>query len=716
VPLPAAITLSQQGGQGNFVDLENLQVLAGPQGTLFGRNTTGGAVLLVPKKPTNQLGGWFQGEFGNYKRANVEGAVNLPVVEDKVLLRVAGAFHSREGFTHDVVWNKNRDNEHWYSGRIGLTLKPVDGFENYTMAYFSKSDNNGAGLIHKGFNIPALASLGFCADPPAVPGAIGVPCDVYRTFTNRANALGPRQTAFSTDVFQQNKTWGITNTTTIDIGSDTKLRNIISFQKLRVAYRYDGDATPLQQHDVDPGVLPAAGVVTMPIYNFPVTYANATLATELPRDDLKEFTEELQFQGKALDGHLDWTVGGFYYEQKPSGPQGSRAVVYCPALFTGFCEASYAQYGTSTVSKALYGQATLDLGAFSPALDRVRLTGGYRYTWDHIDGFASQYSRSTTDPTKGVCGADNRVVPFATALADCRFSAALRTKAPSWLIGLDYKVTPNVLLYAKVSRGYKAGGFNQYAVFTTTRTFNPEKVTSYEAGVKSDFDLGGMATRLNLTGYHVDYKGIQRATGDFNPVTFAGGARTNNADARINGLELEAAIKPVKGFEIGGNFGLTDAKYTKYQYDLPVGGFACNGVVAPGGIGDSSCLPFQYTAKYIWSLHAGYETDLGDRTGKLSLFVNYSHSSSQSTEAVQMLVLQPGAILDGFGLLSASLDLKNVAGGPVDVGVFGTNLTNETFRISNTDVFQQGGLLYWSTLYGEPRMYGVRVKVHFGGN
>ena len=188
VPLPAALTLSQQGGPGNFVDLESLQVLSGPQGTLFGRNTTGGAVLLTPKKPTNEFGGWLRGEFGNYERAYIEGAVNIPVVEDKVLLRAVGAYHSRRGFTKDVVWDKYRDNENWYSGRLGLTIRPVEGVENYTMAYFGHSDNNGAGLVNRGFNIDGLKAVGFCADAPALPGPVGVPCDVYRQATANATA------------------------------------------------------------------------------------------------------------------------------------------------------------------------------------------------------------------------------------------------------------------------------------------------------------------------------------------------------------------------------------------------------------------------------------------------------------------------------------------------------------------------------------------------
>jgi iron complex outermembrane receptor protein len=713
VPLPAALTLSQQGGPGNFVDLENLQVLSGPQGTLFGRNTTGGAVLLVPKKPGNDYSGWLQGTFGNYNRKEVEGAVNLPLIPDKLMIRVAGAFHDRDGFTRDVVWNKDRDNEHFFSGRIGITFKPTDGIENYTMVYGSKSDTNGAGLINKGFNIDALKGLGFCYEGPTIPGAI-TSCDVYRAATAGANALGPRQTAMSIDEFQQTKTWGVTNTTKFDLSSEITLRNIVSYQRLRIAYRYDDDATVLQQHEVDPGVLPAPGQVTLPGDGTPISYFNSTLASELPRDDLKEWTEELQLQGDMLDKKLNWTVGGFYYDQRPAGAQGSRAVVYCPAAFTGFCQPATFRYGTTSTSKALYAQATLDFGAVSPALNGLRLTGGYRYTWDDISGFSIQYNPTTT-PGIVACAADNTPVPIGSADTTCRFGAKLKTSSPSWLIGLDYKVTSDILLYAKVSRSYKAGGFNPYAVFVNTRTFAPETVTSYEAGIKSDFRLGGIPFRFNASAYTLDYVGIQRASGDYNPLTNAGGARTLNANARIRGIELEASVRPWQGFELGGNFSYTDAKYKKYQYVSNTGQLACNGIVAPGGIADSSCIPFQYVSPYIWSIHAGENLPLGNNLGTLALFVNYSHTSSQYTEAFSLPSQQPGARLGAYGILNASLDWRNVANKGIDIGIFATNLANSTYRISNSDVYQAGGLLLWSTLYGEPRMFGARVKFHFGG-
>ena len=153
VPLIAASNLGLQGGPGLLVDLENVQVLSGPQGTLFGRNTTGGAVLYVPRKPTNNFEGYVEGGVGNLDLLTMEGAINIPIVSDKLLVRVVGAHQSRRGYTKDIVWNKWRDDVNWYSGRVGITFKPTDRFDNYLMLFGSKSSNNGAVFIHKGFNI-----------------------------------------------------------------------------------------------------------------------------------------------------------------------------------------------------------------------------------------------------------------------------------------------------------------------------------------------------------------------------------------------------------------------------------------------------------------------------------------------------------------------------------------------------------------------------------
>lgn len=708
VPLPAAISANQQGGAGNYIDLENLQVLNGPQGTLFGRNTTGGAVLLVPQKPTNDFEGYVDAKLGNYENRQFEGVVNLPIVDDKVLLRVAAAYQDRDGYTRDVVWNKDRDNTHWYSGRVGLTLRPSERFENYTMLYGSNSRNNGTGLIHRGYDVAGLAAYGFCYEGPTIPGQVAS-CDVYRAADANAAALGPRRTAFSVDTFSRTRTWGVTNTSTFNLNDEVTLRNIISYQHYKTVYSSDADATVLQQEDDGPRTLPAPGQVALPGDGTPLLYANATNVP--PLDNFGQITEELQLQGNFLDKHLNVTVGGFYFDERPTGFQAAEYIAFCPAAFTGFCPASLQAYSVKNNSKALYAQATLDLGALTPALARLKLTAGIRNTWDKVTGAAYAFGASTdpNDAPGTIRCLLNPTINVTDPAQDCAFGATLKTSRPTWTIGVDYRVSPDLMFYAKVSRGYKAGGFNSNAVFANTATFSPETVTSYEGGFKSDFRIAGVPTRLNATYYYLNYANIQRATGDFNPVTNGIGAKVLGARARIQGIEAEASVRPAQGIEIGGTFSYTDAKYKKYQFTPNTPTADCSGgIVQPGGTASLNCLPFQYVAPYVYSVHLSAERPLPGKLGTLAMFLNYAYTAAQHTEAVVLPPGQPGEKLEPYGTLSLSIDWRKVAGSRLDLGIYATNLTNALYRVGNSDVYQS--LLSWNSLYGEPRMYGVHAR------
>ncbi|GLV26493.1 TonB-dependent receptor [Sphingobium sp. Cam5-1] len=711
VPLPAAISANQQGGAGNFVDLENLQVLNGPQGTLFGRNTTGGAVLLVPHKPTNEFEGYVDARIGNYDNRQFEGAVNVPIVDDKVLLRVAGAYQDRDGYTRDVVWNKDRDNLHWYSGRIGLTLRPSERFENYTMLYGSNSKNNGTGLIHRGFNIEGLTAYGLCYEGPTVPGVIAS-CDVYRAATANADALGPRRTAFSNDAFSRTRTWGATNTTTFDVSDELTLRNIASYQRYRTIYGSDPDATVLQAEDDNTARLPAPGQVTLPGDGTPLVYANT--ADVRPLDDFRQITEEIQLQGSFLDKKLEVTVGAFLFDQRPINPQEVSYIGFCPAAFTGFCPPSVQGYSVKNNSKAIYAQATLDLGLLTPALDRLRLTGGIRNTWDKVAGAAYAYGPSSNpaDLPGTIRCTLNPAIDVTSPAQDCAFGATLKTSRPTWTIGADYRVSPELLLYAKVSRGYKAGGFNSNAVFANSATFPPETVTSYEGGFKSDVKVAGMPTRLNAAYYYLNYSNIQRAGGDFNPATNGVGARVFGATARIQGVEVDASIRPIRGVEIGGTFSYTDAKYKQYEFTANVATADCSGgVIQPGATANLKCQPFQFVAPYIYSFHVSAEQSLGDNLGMLAFFLNYSHTSAQDTSTALVLPGQPDSVLEPYGILNLSMDWRKVAGSGLDLGLYATNLTNKLYRVGNSNLHET--LLFSNSLYGEPRMYGVRARYAF---
>lgn len=716
VPVPSSISLNLQGSAGDYIDLENIQVLSGPQGTLFGRNTTGGAVLLSPRRPTNKFEGYVEGTIGNYDLRGFEGAINIPLIDDQLMVRVAANYQDRRGFTRDVVWNKWRDDIHRYAGRVSVLFKPTERLSNYLIAYGSRSSTNGAGHIHRAFNIPALQAIGFCSDTAPVPG-LGVSCDVYRRQTELANELGPRATRHDIDDFSKIRSWGLINTTDYEINDNLTLRNIASYQNLKDNYSADQDGTPIQQYSlVQNSRLPQGPIPGLAEFGLPLggAYTNGDATFNSPRDHLKQITEELQLQGKALGNHLNFVVGGFYLDAKPASTWGSTALNYCPALFTGLCAPSFSATGVGNKSKALYAQGTLDLGALLPSLEKLRITAGYRYTWDTIKGFAYGYVFTAPEPGNVTCNSDGRSVPFASAPTECLVTDTLKSKAPTWTLGVDYKPMRDVLVYAKVTRGYKSGGFNTFSVRPETRTFAPEKLTTYEAGFKSDWRIGSVPFRLNGTYYYSDYKNIQRPAGDFNNVTGANGALVLPATATIQGFEVETSIRPIQGVEFGANVSHTDAEYKRFTQVVlaPSGAPACNGSVPQGGVADYSCNRFQFVTPWIVNANASFDLPLRNDLGNLTLFVNYSHVSSQNTSPLVPASIEPGVLISGYGTLGGSLGWRNIAGSGVDASLFATNITNKRFRVSNSGVFQS--LLVWSELYGEPRMFGLKLRYSMG--
>lgn len=697
VPLPQAFSISQQGGPGNFFDLENLQVLAGPQGTLFGRNTTGGAALIVPQRPKDEFEAYLEAGLGNYDYRGVEGVVNIPLVADKLAVRVAGTFQDRDGFTQDIVWNKDRDDMHYYAGRIGILAKPTETIENYLLIYGSKSSTNGSSYVHRAWNYEALRSIGQCVDA----------CEVHARQTELQDALGPRKIRNGVDALDWTETWGVINKTSISLSDALTLNNIFSYQRFKKDVAYDADGTPLQQTDFASDRFPTFPVdgLTDEFGYAPDGYLNTPRIGV--RDDSKQLTNELQLQGEFLDGNLNFSVGGFYFRQTPTGPQAIQSINACLPANTGQCGPTIQTYGVTSTSKALYAQATLDMGQFFDALDSLRVTAGYRYTWNKLVGDTTFYL-----PVEGgsFCIAD---FSFALNPADCRFEATLKSKAPTWTIGLDYKPSSNILLFAKVNRGYKSGGFNPYAVREETRLFYPEYVTNYEAGLKSDWRIGDMSVRLNMTAYHMDYQDIQRAIGDVNVQTGSQGAETIQADARIRGIETDLTIQPVRGLELSGSVSHTDGKWKRFIYDVQMPTMGCDGLIPPGGTVDRTCSNYP-VSRWTYNLRASYELPTPDSWGKVSLHANYASVSNLDQtflpSGADINRYQPGSVIKGYGLLNLSVRWANVAESGFDLEIFGTNVTNKLYRVATSNYFEGG---YWAEMFGAPRMYGARLRYNF---
>jgi len=693
VPLPAPITLSNQGAPGQFLDLASLQALAGPQGTLFGRNTTGGAVLLTPNRPKDTFEGYLQGGYGNYNNRETEGVINVPIVSERLNARLAFQTQDRRGYTKDVNWNVDRDDVHYDTIRFGLDFTPVASFNNYTMATWTNSHNHGPGNINNAVNTGTIftpgsilatnaflygTTGGFLGCNPATGTVDAVSCvnaaNYFNAAASKAVALGPRATALDLNEFDYQRTWGVTNTSRLEVNDKTVIRNIASYQKFKQGYALDVDGT------------------TLPQYN---TGVNG-FSEQHPRDDFRTITEELQLQGTTLKDSLTYTVGAFYFDQATNGPQRGDAIDYCfyTLIVSNNCGLiqNVSQFTEKSKSEALYAQGTYSLGQLTPVLERVKLTLGYRRTWDQIEGSSSY---------------------------DGGFSARLSSSAPSWIAGLDYKLTDDILTYGKVSRGYKAGGFNTFSVYPNTRTFGPEYDTTYEIGIKTEGHLGEQPFRVNLDAYRTNYSQIQRAAGDYNPVTNQNGAlNLSSASAVIQGIELNADFKITRALEAGLIYSYTDSYYTRFPYSPNVFGLDFAGYVDCDGTPWSAgaqlnlkCRPLQYISPHIFSAHLRYTLPVPASIGEVSALVNYSYQAAQHTEAL-FGSQQPHELIASFGLVNLSVDWKNLFGKPVDINLYGTNLTDKLYRTSNSDLYQSLGVS--STLYGEPRMYGIRVRYHWG--
>ena len=762
VPLVAGSIIGNQGGPGTMFDIESLQVLRGPQGTLFGKNTTGGALLIGPKKPTDRFEGWLSAQIGNYNDREFEAVVNAPIIADKLMVRFSFKKVDRDGYTKDVgtadlplslpfqgpgftpiVYNnsgrvlpgygpntgisglpgvnnvrsdfrgRDYDDRHYWVGRIGILFRPADGIENYLVANYSKSHNNGTGQIldavatdHPTLTNLVANSYGNSFAPGSPAAFTSANSTIAQAVVARQKALGARRTSLNQDQFYRLETYSIVDTLSIQLSDSLTFRNIFGYQRMEQDYSWDLDGSYLP--------------ILSQVPNF-VTPAVAARFPQLHSGDRAKFTdvglltEEPQIQGNFLDGKLTTVVGLFYSKNKPEGLQSTGS--YNAASFGG------AFYSVVTKSKAAYAQASLDFGAFSESLDGLKLTGGIRYTNDRFDG-----SR---------IAANYVVIPVA--------SAGATYKKTTWTAGIDYQMR-NALLYGKITRGYKAGGFNYAGVRPSGLTFAPEYVTSYEVGAKTDFHLGTVPVRMNVAAYQLDYDGIQRAAGDnfpngcpnaanpyCNTTGLDQGAITYNAGtARVRGIELESAIRPFPGFELSGSYSYTKGKYLDYKLvlppDPPTGAGngvrqTCTGpVTIPRGISapnttiDLSCSPFPFIPKNQFAINARYSHELEGGIGTLVLSGSYSHADKNWTAVTTLPSAQPGGYVDDYDLFNASIDWNGVGGTNIDLRAFVTNLTNSTFKVSNTASSLDGSTGFSTVIYNEPRMAGFQIRYRFGSD
>jgi iron complex outermembrane receptor protein len=696
VPAQTESVTNGQGGPGKFFDLANVQVLKGSQGTLFGRNTTGGALLLEPHKPDNgfSYSGHVQGS--NYSGMSGDGILNMPLIGDSLLMRLSAQYVSRGGFTKDVVTGQDYDNKRYWTSRLGLTWRPAEQVENYFLATYTYSRDNGTGTVIEGFNSHGI-NYGLLAEalpqlnamPYAVAQATADAANVGCTYLNNGGipgtpnsissncgadivaaqqARGIRNVEIAGTPFDYLKTGSVTDQFKYELSDNLALRNIASFSILQHSFywNFSGSRAQLDTITNDPGTKSTNG---------------------------GQLTEELQLQGTALQHRLKFVVGGYYQNNHPIGHQEEDVTALYMVLTPEV-------YSIKQSSYAPYAQATYDLGGMLDALDGYKLTAGARYTTDRTEG----YSTAGIGP----------------------HSASLSKSVPTWTVGLDKQFESN-LVYGKVSRGYKAGGFLLAAANPADYTYKPEYVTNYEIGDKSDFHIGEAPARINTAVYYTNYTDMQRSGTDVyatNGQSISGGAIFTAGKAEISGVEIEGTVRPLKGLTLAANYSFTYAKYR--EYNLTNNGLNpaqdCSGQYIPTNNGfntsspveNLSCLPLQYTPKHQASITARYLLPMEVAGGNLDGSVSYSWTDKQYASSYEVEAAEPNVWLGSFGLLNANLDWSWALSdkSSLDLRFFGTNLADRKYRISNSNVWNT--LYFQSSIYGEPRVFGLQLGYGWG--
>jgi iron complex outermembrane receptor protein len=701
-------TAGNGAGVGSFFDLQNVQVLKGPQGTLYGRNTTGGAVLLVPQKPTNRLEGYLEGSVGNYDMRRIQGALNAPL-GDKFRARLAIDHQDRDGYLRNIsyipgvapVGPHDFADIGYTAVRFSAVADLTPTLENYSIISYSRSKTNGF-LPKMVFAFPTgYRAADYNAQVAALRGN-------YYDVSNGNPYAG-----------QTIKQWQAINTTTWRASDTLTVKNIISYAEFRQAQA----ASIYGENGVTPG--------NPTHYNYAIAVVPGPGKYNVSQST---FTEELQLQGHTPGDRFTYQVGGYYERSEPlDGFQTTYSPNFldCVDIFSLQCTDTRGRstpngaggtlegrIGAMAISQSqyhfrnrgIYAQGTYAL------TDQWSLTAGVRYTSDVARGLGQALKINFPAPNTPSYSCSNPAPltqggTSAQVLADpsrCNLARRVSSKKPTWLIDLDYKPTDDVLLYGKYARGYRQGNVNvsSYGL----ESWGPEKVDSYEVGAKTSFRSFVRGT-FNVAAFYNDFSDQQLQLGTvpcttislpqcpFVPAAAAGIA--NAGKSTIKGVEFETSISPFRGFNIDAGYTYLDTKIKRITLPAPPPGFTALQAAAAGG-------PVPLTPKNKYTVTASYTLPLEESVGRVTLAATYTYqegtfgSVSSVRSGLQNLPRQ--------NLLNLNMNWNSIAGRPIDLSLFATNVTKEKFYTFTTGA----SFGFDSLILNEPRMYGARLRYRFG--
>ncbi|MFA7602588.1 MAG: TonB-dependent receptor [Novosphingobium sp.] len=698
-------TAGNGAGVGSMFDLENIQVLKGPQGTLFGRNTTGGAILLVPTKPKDRLEGYVEGTLGNYDMRRVEAVLNVPL-SDTFRVRLGVDRNTRDGYitNHSGVGPRNYRDTDYIAARLSLVADLTPDLENYTIFSYSRSDTNGdspkvticdqqgTADFLQGDQTKFLSFLG-CAQVARQEARGDGLWDVE---SNLANPL------------QRITQWQAINTTTWQASDALTIKNIMSYSQ----YTEDASFTLWGDNFIIPPGFPGEGHLFTKTLNLERGRLGHTT-------DQWTFTEELQLQGRALEGRLNWQAGAYLEISKPLGWNSQLVDIFasCSDVKNTVCTnpLGIGQISDDSTkdyfnNKGLYAQATYKLS------DQFSVTGGFRYTMDRQRDVARRLSviempagsgtwasvcQPTVDPVTGNL-TDSGVVTDPTV---CDVTRTIKSNRPTWIVGAEYRPMDDVMLFAKWSRGYRMGAITSNSI--GYETVGPEKVDTYEIGAKTSF-RGAISGYFNVTGFYNDFRDQQLTVGTvvadayLSRITPAS-PNVNAGKSRMWGIEADASIRPFAGFQLDASYTYLDTKLLKFTPPpTPVYYKDVFSSTAEGG-------PLPLSPKNRVTVTGTYTLPLDESVGRISFGATYVHTDAHQATSP---AATPVYLVKESNLLNLNANWYSVLGSNFDLAFFMTNVTNEGLILyplqSVHQIGTDGGHV------NEPRMWGFRLKYRFG--
>ncbi len=644
-----------QGLNGALFDVSSIEVLRGPQGTLFGRNTTGGAVVLRPNQPSFNPEGMAGVTIGNLGTFNTEAMLNVPV-SDTISLRVAGRTLHDNGYVYDSLLGRNVNFTKQQAARVSLLIEPNSNFSALTTYEYFHENDGGTAAYLVGINPDAFVN------DPAFRAARG-----YRPLEDLLAEQQGRsiyEIASGTPAFNRIETHMVSNTLTYDLSDRISFKNIIAYRDVKDDLRDDLDGT-------ESSIFPQERI-----------------------DDSWQFSNEFQVIG-SFD-RFDWIAGLYYFKERGRLQAYSSAVAVDPGNIEPEFVPDYPDAGLSltdiegrNISYAAFAQGSYEVA------DNLKLTAGIRMTKDKRRSIIRNRL-----PRIGTCrftiDADNNpATPEVTPpLSNCQVEGNDSFSEPTYNISLDYKVAPGKLVYLAHRHGYRSGGFGSRATTEAglTRTYDPETVDDFEVGVKTDWYLGGAFLRTNLAAYHADYKDIQRVLTDASLVPVQA-VTVNAGSARIRGLEAEILLRPVAWIDLNANYAYTDAQFKDF--------------VTPNGA-DLSNSRFARAPKHVYTLGARISPPIPAGLGEVSFGGSFYHHGGYNADDNHI----PGVSdMPSHELVNIDASWNNIMESGFDISAAVTNLTKEKYSYYIANLLGLGVLPHFA---GEPRRAMVTLRYHFG--